>query len=283
MSTPQKDSYYDNFRVNGLSREDNQALVSDLKRLDMDYFQVSILWKHGLHNALQNPSRWAAHDLTIQRSLDEYRQRLKYTNIPNIDWELVKVVLWVESGAGEKNLAWFRKPMQIGNLGDAGLDVVFNGREKIDIILPAELRKGITERDVENNPQINIKFGLAYLLNRLCESEITSQPDMESSVFNYEVKPGDSLAGIAKQSDSSVNHIKYINGLISEDIKPNMVLRVQRVITGRKITRWKSINFENISAYNGAGKGAGDSLYKQKLMFAYGILKLSQKYRLTMP
>lgn len=220
---------------------------------------------------------WSRHDLTIKRYLREYLERLKPTNVPNIDWKWIRMILWVETGA--KVYEWNTKPMQIGNKTDPGLDVVLNGREKIEIILPRDKRTELTSQNVGDVPYLNIKVGIAYLLNRLCDSEIVTIPDALAPLETYVVKSGDSLDKIAKKFDSSIAHIQYLNGLgSSSNLSLGQSLRVQRVNTVRQITNWKPITIENIALYN----GGGDAFYKSKLMYVQAIMQLALNYRISM-
>lgn len=212
------------------------------------------------------------YDLTIRQLLKEYLERLKPTKVPNIDWKWIKMILWVESGAKQRE--WTTKPMQIGVSGDP---VVLKGKEKIELILPSDQRNGLTAGSVKFIPELNIKVGIAYLLNRLCESEIISTPDSQAAVEQYVVKSGDSLDKIAQEFNSSVNHIQYLNQLgLSANLSIGQTLKVQRVITGRQITKWKPITVENVALYN----GGGDVLYKYKLLFTQEIMQLAQNYRI---
>lgn len=274
------DPYYDKFKVPGLSPQDNQSLVFELKKLDENprYNMIRWPWRRERHDALLHPLDWARHDLTIKQYLKEYLERLKPTNVPDIDWKWVRMLLWVETGA--VNPDWIKNPIQIGIKGDPGLGVVLGGKEKIENILPSEQRKGLTEESVQLRADLNIKVGIAYLLNRLCESEIISTPDFAAPLETYSVKAGDSLDKIAQKFDSSVAHIQTLNKLgVSTNVSPGQILSVQRVNTGRKITKWKPITVDNIALYN----GSGDPLYKSKLLFVQDIMRLAQNYRISNP
>lgn len=52
------DPYYDKFKAPGLTTHDNQALVNDLKKLDLKYRLISDDFKHDRHDALLHPNLW---------------------------------------------------------------------------------------------------------------------------------------------------------------------------------------------------------------------------------
>jgi len=60
-----------------------------------------------------------------------------------------------------------------------------------------------------NTPMVNIRAGIAYLLNRLSRSEFKSiRSDTNKSQYEYTVILGDNLSKIAKQNDTTVEDLK---------------------------------------------------------------------------
>ena len=84
-------------------------------------------WQDGLNTAVGN-AQWNAWDCEIQLAVNEYNRHLAGTAgyVP-LDWQLIKAMLWVETGAD--NAEWKTKPMQIGVPGDPGLASFLSDKE----------------------------------------------------------------------------------------------------------------------------------------------------------
>lgn len=69
-------------------------------------------WQDGLSKAVGD-SRWNAYDDELTTAVSEFNQHLKSsTGYRQLDWLLMKAMLWTESGAWSSE--WQTKPMQIG-------------------------------------------------------------------------------------------------------------------------------------------------------------------------
>lgn len=118
--------------------------------------------------------RWNEYDRLIEREVADYNRRLADTpGYQPVDWRLIKAMVWIESG-GPTNPAWRTRPIQIGNPGDPGLAALRAGEGAADVILSDALKR---ERDQsENDPERNVRFGIAYLMIRMAETELRRMP-----------------------------------------------------------------------------------------------------------
>lgn len=137
-------------------------------------------WKRTFDDALTNP-QWDQYDDLIRREIEEYNQRFKATpGFRALDWNLAKAILWVESG-GPGNPAWTSRAMRIADRGDPGFHVLRGGQESVPAIISDNLRMALSG-DI-NDPRINIRAGIAYLLTRLCSAN--SNPWMIRSTPSF--------------------------------------------------------------------------------------------------
>lgn len=84
-------------------------------------------WQDGINRAVGD-SKWNAWDCEIRMAVDEYNRHLSGTSgYRPLDWQLIKAMIWVETGAESKK--WRSNPIQIGNPGDPGLRSLLAGNE----------------------------------------------------------------------------------------------------------------------------------------------------------
>ncbi len=209
---------------------------------------------------------WDQYDATIKVAVSEFNLRLgKHSRfvekpMPRLEWKWVKAIIWVESG-GPSNPSWKTRPMQIGNPGDAGLGVLKRGEEASSIVMDAKLKASLAQI---NTPMVNIKAGIAYLLNRLSLSDLKSlRSDVDKSQHEYTVVSGDNLSKIAKKNNTTVEELKKSNPAKVAMIKPGEKLKYYKARVERVIIGWHTVSASIIAQkYN-----VGDPKYNKKLTY----------------
>ena len=235
----------------------NNTLLQKIKE-NKRWASLNQGWIETMVSGVNRPS-WNVYDNLILKETESYNAKLsKSTGFQKIDWKIFKAVLWVESG-GPQNQAWNKRAMQIGNTGDPGFNVLKNKQEGSELIvsdaLYTELNKNI------NDPQVNIKAGIAYVLTRLMKSEIASiesATDLEE--HQHIIKPGETFFGIAKGLGTTQKELEFLNAekktLHAGDKVKYKSAKMQRVIIG-----WMPFTTQNIAdRYN-----VGDFNYATKL------------------
>lgn len=223
-------------------------------------------WRAGISADLD--SKWDAYDCDIMSAVSIYNGHLQGTaGFHPLDWLLIKAMMWVESGAA--NPQWFRKPIQIGNPGDPGLQALLGGREGGDLILPPAFRNTLNRASILTIPQENIKAGIGYLLMKMANFAIRNVPDLDRTIYEVTVRAGDSFDRIARERGSTVETMRELNptALI---LRPGQVLKYRKASLRKVIVGWKVINTSSIAQnYN----GGGDSIYQRKLEYVLPLLR----------
>src|SRR5258708_7120541 len=68
-------------------------------------------WQDGINKAVGD-AKWNVYDCEIQRAVIEFNRHLIGTaGFGSLDWQLIKALLWTETGA--ENAEWKVRPMQI--------------------------------------------------------------------------------------------------------------------------------------------------------------------------
>ncbi|HWW73455.1 MAG TPA: LysM domain-containing protein [Duganella sp.] len=225
-------------------------------------------WQDGISKAVGN-SHWDTYDNELKTAVSEFNQHLKSTpGYRQLDWLLIKAMLWTESGASSSE--WRTKPMQIGVAGDAGLASFLSGREGGELILPPKWQRRLTTGTVRSMPAHNIRAGIGYLLMRMANFEFQSVLVADATgMLEVTIKPGDSLAKIAKAHGSTPEIMKKLNPT-STVLRPGHILKFQKGSVQRVITGWRQITTDQVARrYN----GGGDPRYAQKLDYALGLLR----------
>lgn len=225
-------------------------------------------WQEGLGKAVVD-SRWNAYDNELKTAVSEFNQHLKSTTgYRQLDWLLIKAMLWTESGASSPE--WSIKPMQIGVPGDPGLTSFLSGREGGELIMPPRWQGRLTVGTVRSTPTHNIRAGIGYLLMRMANFEFQSVLASDNkAILEVAVKPGDSLATIAKAQGSTTEIMKKLNPT-SAMLRPGQSLRFQKGSVQRIITGWRQITTAQIARrYN----GGRDPRYAEKLDYALSLLR----------
>ncbi|ACB63130.1 Peptidoglycan-binding LysM [Burkholderia ambifaria MC40-6] len=225
-------------------------------------------WQDGIDKAVGD-TRWDSWDCEIRMAVDEYNRHLSgIAGYRPLDWQLIKAMLWVESGAADSE--WNSKPMRIGVSGDPGLASLLSGNEGGDLILPPAWKGQLTMGSVRSMPAHNIRAGIGYLLMKTAHYEYRSVSNADVKIYEVIVKPGDSLDKIAKAQASTVDALRKLNPTATV-LRPGQALKYQKASVQRVITSWRQISTTLIAQrYN----GGGDFNYAAKLDYA---LKAMQK------
>ena len=91
-------------------------------------------------------------------SCGEHLQRL---GLCDVDLQLIKALSWVETGAWIPE--WKTRPMQIGNIGDPGLQQILE-TDSGKLLLPPVYKTTLTKANVVADGNRNIEAGVGYFL-----------------------------------------------------------------------------------------------------------------------
>ncbi len=216
-------------------------------------------WQDGIDDANAN---WDVHDCEIWSTVDEYNCHLgKSPGYAPLDWKIVKIMLWVETGAN--NPLWKRRPMQIGNVDDPGLTSLLLGNEGGSLIVPPSIRRGLSLDGAKSDPRQNIQAGIGYLLMRMASYAYKSVLGTDATVHEVTAVSGDSIEKVAKARGSTPEVMKRLNPSVGI-VHAGDVLKYQRAAVERVITGWNPLSSGSIAQrYN-----HGDPLYARKFQYA---------------
>jgi len=225
-------------------------------------------WQDGISSAIGNP-KWSLYDCEIKIAVSEFNQHLANTaGYRQLDWQLIKAMLWTETGASSAD--WKIRPMQIGVPGDPGLASLLSGKEGGELILPPSWKGRLTAATARSIPSHNIRAGTGYLLMRMASFDYKSIPASDTAaIHEMTVRPGDSLAKIAKASGSTTEILRNLN-TDTMRLHPGQTLKYQQGSVQRFITGWRPLTTAMISQrYN----GGGDANYAKKLDYALSLIR----------
>ncbi|MFO0576885.1 MAG: LysM domain-containing protein [Polyangia bacterium] len=237
-----------------------------------DEKQLNKKWRETLDDGITNPD-WDIYDATIKEVLAGYNGRLKR----NVDWKLVKAMLWVES-SGPKGIggAWRKAVMQIGsNKNDPGWSIVKAGvtgdtakSEGSELILSDE-DKRLFKAAAIDTPSVNIRAAIVYLLTRMARTAYVEEFDpQDASEHTYTVQAGDTYSGLQKKLGTTVKVLEAMN--TTKLLKPGQVLKYKKAQVVRRIVEWRTFDTATIATrYN----GGGDPTYSCKLDYALKLFK----------
>ena len=226
-------------------------------------------WADSVSKAEANP-QWQDYDRDIQDIVDAYNSHLAKTPgyVP-LDWQMVKAMLFVETGAGHPG-DWSSRPMQIGNTYDPGLQTLLLSGDKLALIVPDRLRVNLTSASATTDGRMNIVAGVGYLLLRAARwgrgTKITG-----ARVLHIIVGKHDSLWHIARSVGTTEPLLLKMNPSIKAyNLKPGTILNYQKAQDGDVILGWAELDSGNIARlYN--GKDVQD--YTLKLDYAYALIR----------
>lgn len=217
-------------------------------------------WLDTVSAAASDPA-WSEYDDQIKVLVLEFNQRLAKPGLvgPNLDWRLIKAMVWVESG-GPTNAAWKTRPLQIGNPGDPGLSALLGHNDGGELILTATQRTTIQAG--ASTPAANLLAGTAYLLMRAAISNFQSVASTtDPRTYEVTVKPGDSLDRIARTNGTTIQMLQSMNPTAAGIIRPGQVLKYRKAAIQRVITGWHLIT----TTFAAQKYNVGDPKYKDKL------------------
>jgi hypothetical protein len=211
-------------------------------------------------------ARWSEYDQVIKQEVDDYNQRLhSVSHFEKLDWRWVKAIVWTEVKAGPDSPAWSQRPMQIGNTGDPGLNVVLNGLDHSGLVVPARVR---TELKSGTTGSANIRAGVAYLYHCAAlpyyrYSEVVDSRTIET----YRLAPGETLSAVAPRLGTTVDEILRQSGLDAaraSKLPVGAKLKYRKAHQAWQVTGWLAWD-KAIHDYN----GGGDPEYVSKVTKAY--------------
>lgn len=222
-------------------------------------------WQNGINQALTD-AQWNAWDCEIQRAVNDYNQHLAgVAGYRALDWQLIKAMVWVETGAASDK--WRSNPMQIGNPGDPGLAALLGGKEGGELIIPPAWQHRLTAGTATTIVPHNLRAGIGYLLMRMATYAIQSVPDEDRTVYETTLRPGDSLAKLAKKYGSTVAVLQRLNPG-AQLLRPGQVVHYQKAAMKKVIVGWKRITPASIARYY----NVGDARYAAKLEYALSVI-----------
>jgi hypothetical protein len=227
-------------------------------------------WKDTIDGA-KSDKRWNQYDAEIQSAVREFNSYLQKTpGYILLDWHTIKAMVWTESGGPDNpQKAWVKRPMQIGNDRDPGLDDLLSKNGNGDLIMPPKIKSRFNKLNVTTDPLLNIQAGIAYLLTRFARYDLENVVDASNSrIDDYTVQAGDSLYNIANREGTTVEELKKLNHNM-DVLKPGEVLHFQKAAIKKVIIGWRTITTSAIAhLYN-----VGDPLYAQKLDYCLKTFK----------
>jgi len=223
--------------------------------------------------ASMNDASWNDYDEVIKREVSEYNRKFGSTpGYVQLDWRLVKAMVWTEILAGPKGNSeqWSRYPLQIGRFSaDPGAEVIRNGRENSDLITSPKTRKEFQGNITGKN---NIRAGVAYLYARAIRKNVEYRTRVDdSTILIYEVKTGDTVSKLLNQLGTTKSNIlknSNLNDATVKKLKPGQKIRYQKAHAERFISGWLDWT-SAVKDYN----GGGDPNYMVKVERAYKIIK----------
>ncbi|HEX7391038.1 MAG TPA: LysM domain-containing protein [Acidiphilium sp.] len=210
-------------------------VMGDVKRIERDL---------GVLQQADQPAHslaWNAHDRDIQDVVSDYNNYLRTSyGYVSLDWQLIKAMLWTETGPHARDDLWNKKPMQSANQGDPGWDDMMRHGDRLDLIVPPNLCGAIASPGF--NARDNIAAGVGYLLYRAAEFGPKTVIDRRE-VKTVTVERGDTLDAIAGRAGTTVEVLKDMNRtttLYPLKIGTKLTYSPAKIVT--VITGWKSID-----------------------------------------
>jgi len=115
---------------------------------------------------------------------------------------------------------------------------------------------------------------MAYLVNRLSESEIQSVLDTkDTQQYEHPVVHGDTLSGIAEKFGTTVSVLEQLNPGVGVLHPGKMKLKYQKASMRRVITGWRELNAQNVMDYY----NVRDRTYAEKITYALSLFPKLQR------
>ncbi|RSZ32289.1 MULTISPECIES: LysM domain-containing protein [unclassified Variovorax] len=208
---------------------------------------------------------WDVYDCEIQLAVNEFNRHLSgKAGYTPLNWQLVKAMVWVETGANKE--LWKSNPIQIGMYNDPGLSDLLANNKGGELILPP--RMNLSASRVRTEPAQNIRAGIGYLLMRSASFETRSVADADTMTYEVDVQPGDTIEKIANVQGSTVEVMKQLNPTV-RTLRPGQTLKYRKASMRKVITRWMPLTSMTVATrYN-----TGDPRYSQKLDYAISVIQ----------
>lgn len=208
---------------------------------------------------------WDVYDCEIQLAVNEFNRHLSgKAGYTPLNWQLVKAMVWVETGANKE--LWKSNPIQIGMYNDPGLSDLLAKDKGGELILPPQMN--LSANRVRAEPAQNIRAGIGYLLMRSASFETRSVTDADIRIYEATVQPGDTIEKIAKALGSTVEVMKKMNPS-AHVLRPGQTLNYRKASMQKVITRWMPLTSMTVAnRYN-----TGDPRYSQKLDYAINVIQ----------
>lgn len=206
-------------------------------------------------NPLFDP-RWSKYDDIIKKEVADYNAYFKEhypEGFQALDWRRVKAMLWVEVRGPDvaDPIDWQVWPLQIGRKKrDPGMPAIKYGLENTDRYVPAELRYKLQHQRM--TAELNIRAGVAYIYDRAIANWKNVWRVTDPTERTYEVKPGDTLEGIAKSQHTTVGELLQDNDLNKDtatSIRPTNKLKYRLATEVPQWYDWPTASFR----YNATG------------------------------
>ena len=255
---------------------------------------------------------WDEYDDLIIGETNHYN--LTFNSAPGykkVNYLLFKAMMWTESGGrNHPDKQWFTHPMQIGRFAkDEGYPALKDAadhchQQRKTVGYSSKLATKDTERDVLilvmsddlkeklrggkiNEPRLNIRAGMAYMMGLLARSDAKSVTDGSSRPEEAVLKEGESFDSVAKRLGSTPEAIHQENGglktkdkwetwvqrgkdrrfVSDRDLRPGDRFKVPKASLQRLIVRWIDFTPEAAqSLYN-----RKDTSYAEKLRYVLGL------------
>lgn len=213
---------------------------------------------------------WNAYNQDIQSTVSAYNSYLQNTpGFSQLDWHLVKAMVWAETGPYALEHQWEKAPMQSANPGDLGWPDLMRQRDKMQDIVPPSLRSAVASARL--TPQNNLAAGIAILLLHAAIWGPKIIVD-KKNVKTVTTQKNDSLYAIARRLGITEQVLKDMknSGTRLDPLRPGMVLKYAPAKTVIAITGWRSISPQSTYALYNHHPGSG---YGEKVQFLYDLIK----------
>ncbi len=213
--------------------------------------------------------RWSIYDDTIRRDVEYYNKHLpetyKDSKFNNLDWRLVKAMLWTEV-EGPADPKWWTRPMQIGNPGDRfrGMYTIMNGSEGTDKYVPQALRAGLRTSELG---KMNVRAAIPYLINRAIQHQQVLPAGSDKGRPEVFTKEDGNLINFAKRVGTTVPQLYQDNPGLKDkanSLRPGTPLKVRGA---KEVLAWREWE-DAAKLYN--NKTAD---YKDRVLRNYQMIK----------
>jgi hypothetical protein len=210
-------------------------------------------WEETAIASLRDP-RSDEYDKVLIDELDSYNRRFgATTDFRDLRLFLFKALLLTESG-GPSNYEWKFRPMQIGNPGDPGYEVLRRHAENSAMIMSERLQHDIATQSIDE-PVLNIRAAIALILTMAGRFRRRSELERDDGrVHIHVVREGESLVDISLDNKTTVEEIKALNPGLGPTLHDGQQLKFRHAHWVTEIVGWRDVDVAFLaSRYNGDG------------------------------